>query len=77
MTCHFLKQLGALLNSLKSSGVSYVLIAGTEKENLEMLKEELQPFTVEDGLNLKNHTSLNIVNYGNQYARFIGRLPLK
>lgn len=77
MTCHFIKQLGGLLNSLKSSGVSYVLIGGTEKENLEMLKEELQPFTVEDGLQLKQHTSLNIINYGNQYAKFIGRLPEK
>lgn len=75
LTCHYLKQLKELLNALKSSGVSYVLIAGTEKENLELLKEELSPFTVDEGLALKPHTSLNIVNYGNQYAKFISRLP--
>jgi hypothetical protein len=75
LSCHYLKQLKDLLNALKSSGVSYVLIAGTEKENLEMLKEELQPFTIEEGLNLKPHTSLNIVNYGNQYAKFTTALP--
>lgn len=75
ISCHFLKQFKRLLTSLKSSGVSYVLIGGTEKENLEMLKEELLPFTVEDGLKLKPYHSLNIVNYGNQYARFITRLP--
>lgn len=75
LSCHFLKQFRSLLTALKSSGVSYVLIAGTEKENLEMLKEELAPFTVEEGLSLKEHQCLNIINYGNQYAKFIGRLP--
>lgn len=75
LTCHYLKQLRDLLPALKSSGASYVLIAGTEKENLELLKEELKPFTVEEGLHLKPHTSINIVNYGNQYAKFITKLP--
>ncbi len=75
LTCHYLKQLRDLLDALKSSGVSYVLIAGTEKENLEMLKEEIAPFTVEEGLALKPHTSINIINYGNQYAKFISELP--
>ncbi|MBE6067792.1 MAG: hypothetical protein E7211_08880 [Clostridium lundense] len=75
MTCHYLKQLKDLLGALKSSGVSYVLIAGTEKENLELLKEEIVPFSIEEGLNLKPHTSLNVINYGNQYAKFIGELP--
>lgn len=77
LSCHFLKQMRDLLTALKSSGASYVLLAGTEKENLEALKEELQPFTVEDGLNLKSHTSINIVNFGNQYSRFITSLPAK
>ncbi|MCM0648607.1 hypothetical protein NBE98_09500 [Clostridium swellfunianum] len=77
LSCHFLKQLRDLLTALKSSGASYVLIAGTEKENLEALKEELLPFTIEDGLKLKSHTSLNIINYGNQYAKFITSLPEK
>lgn len=75
LSCHYLKQLKDLLTALKSSGASYVFIAGTEKENLEALREELAPFTVQDGLDLKPHTSLNIVNYGNQYAKFITKLP--
>lgn len=75
LSCHFLKQLKDLLIALKSSGASYVLIAGTEKENLEALKQELTPFTIEDGLTLKPYTSLNIVNYGNQYTKFITSLP--
>ena len=77
LSCHFLKQLKDLLISLKSSGASYVFIAGTEKENLEYMKQELEPFSLNDGLNLKPYTSLNIVNYGNQYAKFIAKLPEK
>lgn len=75
LSCHFLKQLKTLLTGLKSSGASYVLLAGTERENLETLREEIKPFTIEEGMNLKPFTSLNVVNYGNQYAKFICRLP--
>lgn len=75
ITCHFLKQFGELLPAIKSAGSSYMLLAGTEKLNLEKLKEELQPFEIQDGLNLKPFHSLNIINYGNQYAKFISALP--
>lgn len=75
LSCHYLKQMRDLLTALKSSGASYVLIAGTEKENLEALKEEILPFTIEEGMKLKPHTSINVVNYGNQYAKFIASLP--
>ena len=75
LSCHYLKQMKELLIALKSSGASYVLIAGTEKENLESLREEISPFTIEEGMKLKHHTSINVVNYGNQYAKFIASLP--
>jgi hypothetical protein len=58
-----------------SAGSSYGLLAGTEKENLIVLKNEMKPFTVEEGLNLKPFHSINIINYGNQYAKFISKLP--
>lgn len=74
-TCHYLKQFKELLPAFKSAGSSYMLLAGSEKENLEALKEEMNPFSVEEGLNLKPHTTLNIINYGNQYAKFIARQP--
>ncbi len=74
-TIHYLKQFKELFDSVKSAGVSYMLIAGVEKENLQLLKEEMQQFTIEDGLSLKPFHSLNIINYGNQYARFISKLP--
>ncbi|WP_294173883.1 hypothetical protein [uncultured Clostridium sp.] len=75
LSCHYLKQMRELLIALKSSGASYVLIAGTEKENLETLREEILPFTIEEGMKLKPHTSINVANYGNQYAKFITSLP--
>lgn len=74
-TIHYLKQFRKLLDAVKSAGVSYMLLAGTEKENLVALAEEISPFTVEEGLQLKAFHSLNVINYGNQYARFVSRLP--
>ena len=74
-TVHYLKQFRTLLEAVKSSGASYMLLAGTEKDNVKMLDEEIKPFTLEDTLNLKKYHSLNIINYGNQYTRFISKLP--
>ncbi|TDT63446.1 hypothetical protein [Fonticella tunisiensis] len=74
-TVHYLKQFRSLMDAVKSVGTSYMLLAGTEKENLKALEEELKPFTIEEGLNLKSFYSLNIINYGNQYAKFISKLP--
>lgn len=74
-TIHYMKQFRRLLEAVKSAGVSYMLLAGTEKENLMALAEEIKPFTTEEGLNLKPFHSLNIINYGNQYAKFISKLP--
>lgn len=75
-TVHYLKQFKALLDAVKSAGASYMLLAGTEKENLRALEEEIKPFTIGEGLNLKPFHSLNIINFGNQYAKFISKLPL-
>ncbi|MCT4593212.1 MAG: hypothetical protein N4A57_02910 [Anaeromicrobium sp.] len=74
-TIHYMKQFKSLLDAIKSAGASYMLIQGIEKENLKMLEEEIKPFTVEEGLNMKPFHSLNIISYGNQYAKFISKLP--
>lgn len=74
-TLHYLRQFRALQQAVMSAGASYVLLAGTEKENLIALENEIKPFTIEEGLNLKPFHSLNVVNYGNQYAKFISKLP--
>lgn len=72
---HYLKQFGSLLDAVKSSGASYSILAGTEKENIKMLEQEIKPFTIEEVMSLKKFHALNIINYGNQYCKFISRLP--
>ena len=42
---------------------------------IALKREEILPFTIEEGMKLKPHTSINVVNYGNQYAKFITSLP--
>lgn len=74
-TIHFLKQFKGLLDAVKSSGASYMLLTGTEKENFNMLQEELQPFIIDDLLGMKPYHSLNYVNYNNQYVKYISKLP--
>jgi hypothetical protein len=74
-TIHYLKQFRQLHDAIRSAGCSYMLLAGTEKENIKALEEELKPFTIEEGLKQKPFHSLNIINYGNQYAKFISKLP--
>lgn len=74
-TTHYLKQFKTLLDAIKSAGTSYMLLAGTEKENFALLKEELMPYDIEDGLELESFTSLNLINCKNKYVRFISKLP--
>jgi hypothetical protein len=74
-TLHYLRQFRALQDAVRSAGASYMLLAGTEKDNLKALEEELAPFTIAEGLSLKPFHSLNLINYGNQYARFVSKLP--
>jgi hypothetical protein len=74
-TIHYLKQFKTLLDAIKSSGVSYMLLAGTEKENFTMLQEEFDPFELEDVMRLKPYTSLNRINCGGEYVKYISKLP--
>lgn len=74
-TVHYLKQFRHLLDSVKSAGVSYMLLGGTEKENYLALKEELGEFTIEEAMTTKPFHSLNITNYGNTRAIFDTELP--
>lgn len=74
-TLHYLKQFRMLLDAVKSAGTSYMLLAGTEKENIMALEQEIQPFTVQEIMRLKPYHSLNIINIGNQYAVYVSKLP--
>ena len=74
---HFLKQFGVLLDSIKSASVSYMLLAGTEKENFELLKAEFAPFEVDELMDLEPWHSMNRISIKNEYVKFISALPPK
>ena len=76
-TCQFLKQFGKLWDALKGSGTSYMIISGAEKENYNMLKEEIgSNFSVDELLHLEPFHSLNIIR-GREKSliSFITKLP--
>ena len=74
ISCHYLGQIGIIRNELKSAN-TYMLISGCDKDNYKELSAELNPYTVEDLLNLKRYHSLNLIKYGDGYAQFITQLP--
>jgi GTPase SAR1 family protein len=76
ISCHYLSQIEPIREALKASGSSFMLFQGTDKKNYEELKEELQPYELEDLLNIKQWHSLNLIKYEKGYARFITHLPL-
>lgn len=77
ISCHSLEQIKYIRPELKSANTSYMLISGCNKDNYNELKEELDPYELEDLLNLKRYTSLNLIKCNNGYAKFISTLPGK
>ncbi len=75
ISCHHLKQIPIIRGELKSVNCSYMLIAGSDKENYKELKGELYPYQEEDLLNLKRYHSLNLLKTNDGFARFITKLP--
>jgi hypothetical protein len=77
ISCHSLEQIKYIRSELKSANTSYMFIAGCNKDNYNELKEELEPFELEDLINLKRYHSLNLIKCNDGYAKFITKLPPK
>lgn len=75
ISCHYLNQIKIIRDELKSANASYMLIAGCDKDNFKELKEELDPFTLEDLLRLKKYHSLNLIKLSDGYVTFVTKLP--
>ena len=75
ISCHYLGQINNIRNELKAANSSYMMIQGCDKDNFKELKDELAPYELEDLLNLKRYTSLNLIKYENGWAKFITKLP--
>jgi hypothetical protein len=75
ISCHYLGQIKIIRNELKSANSSYMLLAGSDKDNFNELREELSPYTVDDVLSLKRYHALCLMKYEQGYARFVAKLP--
>lgn len=76
-TCQFLKQFGKLWDSLKGTGCNFMLLAGCEKENFTLLKEEIgSNFELNDLIKMPAWHSLNIVRGREKTIQtFLSHLP--
>jgi hypothetical protein len=75
ISAHYLQQISIIRDELKAANSSYILISGSDKDNYNELKAELQPYTVDDLLCLKRYHALNLMKIGDGYARFVTKLP--
>lgn len=75
LSCHYLNQINIIREELKSANCSYMLISGCNKDNYRELKEELEPYTVDDLLSLKKFHSLNLIKLPDGYVKFVTKLP--
>lgn len=76
-TCQFLKQFGRLWEPLKGTGCNFMLLAGAEKDNFNLLKEEIgNEFNLDDLIKMPAWHSLNIVRGREKtISTFITKLP--
>lgn len=77
ISCHSLEQIKYIRPELKSANTSYMLISGCNKDNYNELKEELQPYELEDLLSLEPYHSLNLIKCDKGWSTFITKLPYK
>jgi len=75
ISCHYLGQIGEIRNELKASNASYLLISGCDKDNFKELKEELDPYELDDLLLLKRYHALCLIRYENGWSKFIVQMP--
>lgn len=75
ISCHYLGQIQNIRDELKAANSSYMMLEGCNKDNFKELKEELEPYTLEDLLRLKRYSSLNLIKFSKGWSRFITKLP--
>lgn len=65
LSCHHLDQISNIQEELKNASCSYMFIAGSNKKNFNVMKEEFENkgYTLEDFLNLKRYHALNLLAY--------------
>lgn len=76
-TCQFLRQFGRLWEPLKGTGCNFMLLAGCEKENFNLLREEIgDNFNINELIKMPAWHSLNIVRGREKtISTFMSKLP--
>ena len=62
-----------LAQLIKSAGPHYTIYSSS-KETFESLKEEINPFTVEEALKVPTHHAINIVKHQGKYQKFLAEM---
>jgi hypothetical protein len=75
LSCHHINQLTSVKDELLNANGSYILISGCSKQNYYALKEEMYPYELDDIMNLKKFTSLNVIKLEDGYYNFVTTLP--
>jgi hypothetical protein len=75
----YLDQIEPILDSLKASGGSFMLLKGASESDFNKLKSDIEDFEYEDLRDMNNdgryRYALNLVYYSKGYASFISKLP--
>lgn len=75
ISCHSLEQIKYIAPELRSANTSYMMLGGSDEQNYLELKAKLEPYEMDDIINLKRYYSLNLIKCNNGYAKFITQLP--
>lgn len=76
LALHYLNQLKHDLDKeLKGAGSSFILLQGSDKVNYNEFKDELGEYQLEDLLNLKQFSAINLLKTNNGWTKFITDLP--
>lgn len=78
LSIHYFTQVKEILESLRGSGSSFMLLQGTEKTNFKALSDEFESlgYDLDTLLNLKQYQSLNLIKIKNGYAAFVTNMPV-
>lgn len=71
----YIEQIDILFDTLIGAGASFMFLPGTSEKDYNYFKNKLDPFELQDLLELKQYHSLNLIYYSGGYFTCITELP--
>lgn len=75
ISCHYINQIPALKKEIEGTQANYMFIKGCKEKVFKEMEADLLPYTYEDMQKMGRFHAIHLVNTGEQYARFITKLP--